>query len=116
MIRNRKLKGISQHLRRNQTDEENKLWYGFLCDLPVQFHRQYIIESFVVDFCCPTKMVVIEIDGFQHYALKSLENKDKMRDAKLAALGYTVLRYSNHEINKEFDSVCDTIYYHLNLD
>ena len=115
MKRNSKLKDISQYLRRNQTDEERKLWYCFLTDLPVQFHRQYIIGSFVVDFCCPTKKIIIEVDGFQHYVFKSREDKDKIRDAKLSDLGYTVLRYSNQEINKEFRSVCDTIYYHLGL-
>ena len=116
MKRNRKLKGISQHLRSNQTGEESKLWYDFLCDLPVQFHRQFIIESFVVDFCCPSKKIVIELDGFHHYAFKSLEDKDKLRDLKLTELGYTVLRYTNHEINKEFEGVCNTIYNYLGLE
>ncbi|MGN1060705.1 MAG: endonuclease domain-containing protein [Candidatus Coproplasma sp.] len=115
MIRKRNLKGISQYLRRNQTDEEKKLWYGFLCDLPIQFHRQCIINSYVVDFCCPTKKIVIEIDGSQHYE-KEIETKDKIRDYNLGELGYLVLHYSNFQINKEFDSVCNDIYYHLGLD
>ncbi|MGN0804855.1 MAG: endonuclease domain-containing protein [Candidatus Coproplasma sp.] len=115
MIRNNKLKTISQNLRNNQTKEERRLWYCFLRDLPVQFHRQYVIGNYIVDFCCPTKKIIIELDGSQHYETLH-ENKDKIRDNDLNELGYIVLRYSNYLLHKKFKSVCEDIYSHLGLD
>ncbi len=51
---------------------------------------------------------MIELDGAQHL---TEENKaaDVKRDAELRALGITVLRYSNTDINRNFNTVCEDI-------
>lgn len=57
----------ARRLRKSSTKEENHLWYDFLRTYPVRFHRQYVIEQYIVDFFCPKAKPVIELDGSQHY-------------------------------------------------
>ncbi|MBQ8566230.1 MAG: DUF559 domain-containing protein [Clostridia bacterium] len=38
---------------------------------------------------------------------------DEIRDYELRRLGITVLRYSNHDINRNFKVVCEDILNHL---
>ena len=91
------------------TKEERLLWYDCLKELPVTFHRQKVINNFIIDFYCASAKIVIELDGTQHY-LDEGKAKDTERDKFLSSLGLTVLRYSNYEINNSFESVCDDIY------
>lgn len=90
------------------TQEEKKLWYDFLKNLPFKVRRQKVIAKYIVDFYCATNRVVIEIDGSQHYESEGLE-KDRERDTHLKNLGYTVLRYTNLDINMRFNNVCQDI-------
>ncbi len=94
------------------TKEERRLWYDFLKELPVTFHRQKIINNYIVDFYCASANLVIEIDGTQHY-LDEGKVKDEVRDAYLSSKGFTVLRYSNDDVNKSFESVCQDIFNYL---
>lgn len=106
---NKKLTRNSQTLRKNMTKEERRLWYDFLKELPVTFHRQKVIGNYIVDFYCASAKIVIELDGTQHFLDEGIK-KDKERDDYLSSLGLTVLRYSNYEINASFDSVCQDIF------
>ena len=90
------------------TQEEKKLWYGFLRDYPVRFLRQKVIDNFVVDFYCSSARLVIELDGSQHYDEQGLAH-DKERTQVLEARGLTVIRFANTEVNSNFDGVCQTI-------
>ena len=105
---NPKLKQNSQSLRKNMTKEERHLWYDFLKNLPITFNRQKIIESYIVDFYCADAKLVIELDGGQHFEQEGLLN-DKIRDEYLNSQGIRVLRYSNTDINKNFEGVCQDI-------
>ncbi|MBO5440222.1 MAG: endonuclease domain-containing protein [Clostridia bacterium] len=104
---------ISQELRRNLTKEEKHLWYDFLKALPQTINRQKVIGKYVVDFYCASAKIVIELDGSQHGGQK-MKQKDQERDAFLNSLGITVLRYSNIDIHKNFNSVCVDILSHIN--
>jgi very-short-patch-repair endonuclease len=77
----KKLKGLSQHLRVNMTDAENRLWSKLRRKQlrGHQFYRQKIIGKYIVDFYCPKANLVIELDGGQHY---SERGKAKDRDGK----------------------------------
>ena len=105
---NPKLKQNSQSLRKNMTKEERHLWYDFLKSLPITFNRQKIIGSYIVDFYCADAKLVIELDGGQHFEQEGLLN-DKIRDEYLNSQGIRVLRYSNTDINKNFEGVCQDI-------
>ena len=94
------------------TKEERHLWYDYLKSLPITISRQKVIDNYIVDFCCSSAKVIIEIDGSQHY--EDLYHKtDEKRDQFFNNNGYTVLRYSNYEINFHFESVCEDIHNHI---
>ena len=105
---------FAQRLRKEMTKEEKRLWYDFLKKLPFTVNRQKNIGNFIVDFFIAEKRVVIEIDGSQHFEDEHAAS-DKMRDSELYALGLTVIRYTNSDINKRFSSVCEDLLKKLNL-
>lgn len=109
---NPKLTSNAQALRKNMTPEERHLWYDFLKPLPISFNRQKVIGRYIVDFYCASAKLVIEIDGSQHYEEAGIA-ADAERDSYLQSLGLTVLRYSNHDIHRRFDSICEDILLHL---
>ena len=99
---------IAQTLRKNQTKEENHLWYDFLKTYPVQFKRQYPVGPYYVDFYCYRAKLVIELDGSQHYEEEAMAY-DAQRTAYLNAQGLKVLRVANTDIWKNFAGVCEMI-------
>ena len=94
------------------TKEERKLWYDCLKKLPVSVNRQKVFGKYILDFYCASVKTAIELDGSQHYETEGRE-KDMLRDAYLKKNGITVLRYSNRDVNVNFDVVCEDIYRHL---
>ena len=105
---NSKLTNNSQNLRKNMTKEERHLWYDFLKNQPINFNRQKVIGNYIVDFYCASVRLAIEIDGSQHYE-ETGKAKDIKRDNYLESLGLTVLRYSNYDVNCNFEGVCRDI-------
>ena len=65
--------------------------------------------SYIVDFICIEKMLIIEIDGGQHNESKQ-QDYDNRRTKFLNDLGYNVLRFWNNEVLFQFDAVMDQIY------
>ena len=90
------------------TKQEKHLWYDFLCDYPVKIYRQRIIDNFIVDFYCHKAKLVIEIDGSQHYTPDG-KDYDKFRSEILRQRGLYVLRFTNMDVDKNFDGVCNMI-------
>ncbi len=112
---NKDLVSTSQELRKEMTREEKHLWYDFLKKLPLTVNRQKNIGNYIVDFYISSKNTVIEIDGSQHYRE---ENRalDEIRDSDLQKLGLNVIRYSNIDVNRNFDLVCRDILKRLDID
>ena len=83
--------GSSGDFRQQATNAETKLWLA-LRDRRLsgfKFVRQAAILSYVVDFVCREKKLIVEVDGGQH-----ADNTDDLRrDATLSAEGYQVLRF-----------------------
>ncbi len=98
----------AKELRKEATKQENRLWYDFLRGYPVRFQRQKTIDSFIADFYCRAARLVIEVDGSQHYDEQGLAY-DKERSAIFAEYGVKVIRFSNMEIEKNFQEVCNAI-------
>ena len=96
------------------TPEEKHLWYDFLKRLPITVNRQKTIENYIVDFYICEHNIVIEIDGIQHKE-KEAKIADEVRDSNLNELGIKVLRYSNEDVNKRFNTVCNDILMHIGL-
>jgi very-short-patch-repair endonuclease len=100
--------GTARRLRRDQTDAERTLWFR-LRDRRLngmKFRRQMPIKSYVVDFCCESAHLIIELDGGQH-GERSAE--DAKRTADLEAYGYLVLRFWNNDVLSNIDGVVETI-------
>ena len=109
---NGRLRGNAKTLRKNMTKEERHLWYDFLKSLPITVHRQKPIGPYIVDFYIASAKIIIELDGSQHYEKEGSE-KDVCRDAYLREQGMTILRYSNSDINCDFQGVCQDIWSRL---
>ncbi len=107
-LRNPRLQPYARTLRREMTREERHLWYDFLKGLPCPVKRQKVIGPYIVDFYIPSRMLVIELDGRQHD--EACEQRyDRERDRFLGQAGMEVMRFSNHDINSNFNFVCRAI-------
>lgn len=102
------LNSRARELRKNATKQENHLWYDFLNKYPVKFRRQRPISGFIADFYCEEANLVIELDGSQHYTEQG-EAYDIERSAVLSQFGIKVLRFSNSDIDNNFEGVCTSI-------
>ena len=107
-----RLADISRMLRKNMTREEKHLWYDFLKKLPLTVHRQKTMDNYIVDFYIPCVKLIIEIDGAQHYSEIGRE-KDALRDEHFARSGNMVLRFTNADVNRNFEGVCTRIIRHI---
>jgi len=101
----RSLKPRAQSLRRDPTRAERKLWYEFLRDLPQKFTRQKPLGSYIADFYCSSRRLVIELDGDSHYA-DGAEHYDAARTEALARLGLRIVRFTNEDVTERFEAVC----------
>ena len=108
IVYNESLKPYAQQLRREMTRQERHLWYDFLRSYPVMFRRQKSFGNYIADFYCAAAKLVVEIDGSQHYEPYGRENDEK-RDRYLSGLGLSVLRFSNYEVDCQFEGVCAQI-------
>ena len=102
------LKPFTQKLRRDMTPQERHLWYDFLKSYPVAFRRQKQFGSYIVDFYCANAKLVVELDGSQHYE-EDGKARDQARDRYLTGWSLSVLRFSNYDVDRNFDGVCAAI-------
>ncbi len=108
MKHNKILTPYAKNLRKNMTKQEKHLWYDFLRTYRLRFLRQKVIENYVVDFYCSKAKLVIEIDGGQHYTEEAMEY-DKKRTEILEGYGLKVIRFTNLDIDNNFEGVCNNI-------
>ncbi|MBR3098414.1 MAG: endonuclease domain-containing protein [Clostridia bacterium] len=108
-LKNANLTEYSKKLRKEMTKEERHLWYDFLKTLPVTVHRQKVLGPYIADFFCAEAKLVIELDGSQHYSDDGI-HADQERDAFFKEAGITVVRYTNLDINRNFNGVCGDIW------
>ena len=102
---------IVKKLRNNLTPQEAKLWVRLkeLKQQDLHFRKQVPIKNYVIDFACLSKKLLIELDGEQH-GFETEAAKDRQRDTELNDMGYRILRFWNHEVDREIESVRDTIW------
>ena len=97
----------AQHLRRQLTDAERKLW-SVLRNRQLdgaKFRRQQPIGPFIADFVCQDRRLIVEADGGQHSGNAS----DARRTAFLERKGYRVLRFWNNDILRNVNGVAQVI-------
>ena len=94
-------------MRRNPTEPEKRLW-ARLANSQLggcKFRRQEVVGTAIVDFACPSRWLVVEVDGETH----SNPEVDAIRDRKLTEIGIRVLHFTNSQVMQELDSVCEAI-------
>ena len=94
----------AHEMRRNPTEPEKRLWRslsngqlnGF------KFRRQHVVfeAQAIVDFFCPAIGLCVEVDGDTHD-----DRSDASRDARLKALGFTIIRFGNADVISNIDGV-----------
>jgi very-short-patch-repair endonuclease len=98
----------ARQLRRAMTPAERKLWYEFLRYQKPRFYSQRPIGKFIADFYCAKAKLVIELDGASH-TTKQGRAYDEERTAFFQGLEVSVVRFTNLEVMKSFESVCRAI-------
>ena len=77
-------------MRSDVSPPEQLLWAGITNKkLGASFRRQVPLAGSICDFVCASQKVVVEVDGAHHVRRAGA---DARRDARLARLGYRVLR------------------------
>ena len=96
---NLKLLPLKQQLRASQTRAEQLLWAKLRSHQihGLKFRRQHGIGSYIVDFFCPEKNVVIEVDGDVHANTEQI-TRDRQREDYLCSLNIQVIRYNNDDV------------------
>ena len=91
-------------MRKERSEAEAKLWQRLRAGRlnGHKFRRQQPMGNYIVDFMCVTPKLIIEADGGQHTERAAYDNA---RTAYLNSLGFTVLRFWNHEILQQTNDV-----------
>jgi very-short-patch-repair endonuclease len=106
----------ARNLRRSMTEAEKVLW-GYLQNRKAggyKFRRQHPLGSYIADFYCHEKRLVVEVDGEIHLNPETVE-KDENRTAVLERYGIAVIRFSNQEVLEDTESVVQSIIQELNI-
>jgi len=104
-------RAAAKKLRANATPHERILWRA-LKELPVEgthFRRQAPIGPYVVDFFCPAKRLIVELDGGHHNDDETAK-RDRERQLWLEQEGYSVVRFWNSDITGDLHAVLEQIY------
>ena len=70
-------------------------------------------QPFSLDFAYPSLGVGVECDGKIWHEEQDKQQRDQMRDQKLASIGWRVLRFKESALSDHPDAVRDTIYKNL---
>ncbi len=107
-------RAAAKKLRANTTPHERMLWRA-LKELPLEgthFRRQAPIGPYVVDFFCPAKRLIIELDG-GHHNDDDTAGRDRERQLWLEKAGYRIVRFWNSEVAADLAAVLERIYVEL---
>lgn len=106
--RNAHAQRLAKKLRKTPTDAEMRLWY-YLHKKQLdglRLKRQEPIGSYIADFVCPSRMLIVEVDGGQH---AQRQDKDAQRTEWLTDQGYRVIRFWNNDVMKNIEGVLTEI-------
>ena len=104
---NKNLKSFANQNRKQMTKAEACIWkYALKSSMRqgFKFRRQRPIENYIVDFISLELDLIIEVDGGTHN-IERINDKDKIRQAELETLGYTIVRFTDDEVLKNMNGV-----------
>jgi imidazole glycerol-phosphate synthase subunit HisF len=73
-----------------------------------KFRRQHPLGLYIADFYCHKLKIVIEVDGKIHEQKEVAEN-DIERQRSIESNGIAVIRFTNENILKQFETVVEKI-------
>ncbi len=95
----------AKRLRNASTPFESLLWRRLSrSQLGPKFRRQHVIDNCIVDFFCPSKGLIIEVDGDTHDP-----GKDAARDRRHAKLGFATMHFTNTDVGKNIEGVVESL-------
>ena len=98
----------AHEMRRNPTGPEVRLWRALSNSQlnGLKFRRQHVVfeAQAILDFFCPGIGLGIEVDGDTHDG-----PADAKRDARLRALGFTIVRFGNPDVMTNLAGVAESI-------
>jgi very-short-patch-repair endonuclease len=106
-----------KELRNSPTASESVLW-RHLKNRGLngkKFRRQSSVGPYIVDFFCPEKRVVVELDGAPHFTEDAVEY-DARRTRYLEERGIRVVRIENKRVYRDMEGVLEEIRDKLNED
>lgn len=101
---------IRRKLRREMTAGEKVFWAKVARRQfnNLKFRRQHAIGNYIVDFYCPEKKLIIEIDGDSHAEELTIQD-DRAREDYLESFGYKIIRYQNSDILNSTEGVFEDL-------
>lgn len=101
-------------LRKKATETERILWRHLRNRnfAGYKFRRQHSFDCYILDFYCPAAKLAVELDGGGHN-YRSGQIRDRTRSELLTRKGVVVLRFWNHQVRHELDSVLKAIWFAL---
>jgi very-short-patch-repair endonuclease len=101
---------LKRRLRSQMTPAEVRLWSALRLRQfhRLKFRRQHGIGPYIVDFYCPARSLVIEVDGDTHAEAAQIA-ADRERDTYLQSLGVRVVRYTNDDVLHNLDGVIEDL-------
>ena len=104
------LKTFRKKLRSNLTPAEATFW-KIVQNSKLEgrkFRRQHSVDSYILDFYCPSEKLAIELDGEIHFN-EAAQEYDYERKLFLRHYGIKVLRFENKLVFEELGWVLDKI-------
>ena len=93
----------ARSMRRAATPAERALWVHLArSQSGAKFSRQMPVGPYFADFLCRELALVVELDGHSHDVAPQ---RDARRDAWMAAHGFTVLRFTNADVDGNVEGV-----------
>ena len=107
---------FAEQLRGNMTGEEKRLW-KFLRLKPKEFkfRRQHPLGQYILDFYCHRAKLAIEVDG-KYHELPKQKAQDERRTNEINQQGINLIRFTNEEVNYQFEKVINVINDYLEKD
>jgi len=86
-------------LKGKMTEEQRRLWCDFLRSYPVPFRRRKAAGGDVADFYCRKAGLVVSLDDMPQD--EQTANADNLK--------FTALHFSNNDVWRNFEGVCEKI-------
>ncbi|MDE2093464.1 MAG: DUF559 domain-containing protein [Burkholderiales bacterium] len=100
----------ARELRKSSPEAERAIWNA-LRNRQLdghKFRRQHPVGAYFADFACIEAMLIVEIDGAQHFEPEAM-SADARRTVVLEAHGFHVMRFDDRQALTELEGVLTSI-------